>query len=295
MNVFKRLHNPILVNELRLRMRSGRAPVAITLYLAVLGGIVFTFIYLMTGDQTYFNPRASRELFMMLTMLQFALIGFVTPGLTAGVISGERERQTLDILLTTNSSASKIILGKWLSSLSFMMFLVLSSIPLYSIVFLYGGISPQQLVKVFLLYLITMFAVGSIGILFSTMFKRTGVATVFTYGFIFVYLAGTFIASVVIQELAYRSAQGYPPQNVFWAEFFQSINPLFLMLYVFDIGPLSDRMGPPGSFGGAGPQFALPVDPYVLYLMVLGGMCLICLLLAIYFIKPVRPSLRLKR
>lgn len=210
---------------------------------------------------------------MTLSILQFALIGVVTPGLTAGIISGEREKQTLDILLITNSSATKIILGKWLSSLSFIIFLVMSSIPLYSIIFLFGGISPAQMVQVFLMYIISIFVLGSLGILFSTIFKRTGVATVSTYGFILVYVAGTFIAANIIREIL------RPRSNLFWPEFLFSINPLTAIINIFDQGP----------FGG-GSQSALPVDANWMYFIVFGSVTVIFLLLAIYLIKPVRPN-----
>lgn len=97
----------------------------------------------MTNGGSYYNPGETRELFMLLSMMQLGMIGFVVPGLTAGVISGERERQTLNILLTTNVSATRLILGKWLASLSFMTFLVFATIPLYAIVFLYGGFAAS--------------------------------------------------------------------------------------------------------------------------------------------------------
>lgn len=52
-------------------------------------------------------------------MLQFGMLVLVAPAMTAGSISGERERQTLDLLLVTNTGPVKLVLGKLLESFSF--------------------------------------------------------------------------------------------------------------------------------------------------------------------------------
>lgn len=291
MNLVQRLRNPVLFKELRMRMRSKRSPWAISLYLLVLGGIALAFIYLQTGLDSYFNPYRTREIFMMLSLFQLAMVAFVTPGLTAGVISGERERQTLSILQTTNLSATKLILGKWLSSLSFMIFLVLASIPLYSIVFLYGGVSPVQLIQVFGFYLVTMLACGAMGVFFSTVFKRTGVSTVVTYATIFGYTAGSGILATLATNFfmrkLYQSGIAVPNPSVpFWSHFLYSVNPLFAMLDIFNQGPLRSFYG-----GSMSQQNLPPIDSYWLFCLFFGSLTIILLLWSIYLIRPVKPRL----
>lgn len=288
MNLIRRLYNPILFKELRLRMRTKRAPWIITLYLLALGGLAMTFIYMFTGGDAYFSPHRSREIFIMLSCLQFAMIAFVAPGLTSGVISGERERQTLNLLLTTNSTPTKIIIGKWLSSLGFMVFLVIASIPLYSIVFLFGGISPLQLVKVFAFYLISMLALGSFGVMFSTLFKRTGVATVVTYGVIFAYTFLTFVGAEFIKQIFYRQnvmTAAMQNQIKLWIDFMYSINPVASILIIFDEGPIRHYYGP---HSGSAPTAQLPIDPYWIYFIFFSTVTVISLAIAVYFIRPVR-------
>lgn len=121
-------------------------------------------------------------MFIFLAVVQLALILFITPGLTAGVISSERERQTLNILLTTSQSSTNIIFGKLISSISYLLLLVVASLPLYSIVFLFGGISPAQLLMVLGFNVFTVIVYGSIGVLFSTLVRKTIAAMVTTYG-----------------------------------------------------------------------------------------------------------------
>ncbi|NNV03327.1 ABC transporter permease [Brevibacillus sp. MCWH] len=290
MNLMQRLRNPVLVNEWKLRMRTRRSPWIIAFYLLALGMVTLTFIYLVTGGRGYYNMNNSREMFIVLSILQLGMICFVVPGLTAGVISGERERQTLNVLLTTNISATKLILGKWLASLSFVTFLVFSTIPLYAIVFLYGGISPAQLLKVFGFYLVTMLALGSVGVLISTLIKRTGVATVLSYAVVFAYTAGTVILAEVIREfIEYQQRQNPAPVRTepLLPDLLHSINPLVGMLGIFNEGPVHDLRRTLSS------QFSfVSVDPFWLYVLFLTFVTAICLALAVYLIKPVRPRLR---
>lgn len=280
MSDLRRFSNPVLFNEWKMRMRTNRSPWIILLYLLVLGALTLMVIFFMTYGGNYYNPNETRELFMMLSVFQLGMIGFVVPGLTAGVISGERERQTLSVLLTTNVSATRLILGKWLASLSFMTFLVIATIPLYAIVFLYGGISPAQVIKVFGFYMITMFGIGSIGVLMSTLIKRTGIATVVSYAVIFGYAIGTSILAEIIKEFVrYQRRSGGMSTAPMpeWPDLLHNFNPLVAMLNIFDEGP----------------QIRISnVDPYAVYCLFFGVVTLICLSISIYAIQPVKPRFR---
>ncbi len=64
----------------------------------------------------------------------------------AGSIAGERERQTLDMLLATKMKPWSIVLGKLESSLSSVLMLAVSSLPVLSIVFIFGGVGILELV-----------------------------------------------------------------------------------------------------------------------------------------------------
>jgi ABC-type transport system involved in multi-copper enzyme maturation permease subunit len=163
-------NNPILVKELQWRMRAKRTPWVILTYLSIMGAIVLAMLDLMLIF-----------LFTALSVVQLLMISFVVPGLTAGLISGERERQTLAVLLTTPLSSSRIILNKWLASLSFTILLVVASLPLYVMVYLFGGISFVHVGKVFAHFLVTIFFLGSLGLFTSTLIKRTSVSTVVAY------------------------------------------------------------------------------------------------------------------
>ncbi|GAA0432355.1 hypothetical protein GCM10008983_06170 [Lentibacillus halophilus] len=186
--------NPVLNKEIKLRFRSFKNFLGIFLFLAICGAVSLAFIYIETQlSHDSFTASDSRNLFMLLSMGQLGLIVFITPGLTAGAISGEREKQTLNIMLTTQQSSTSIILSKLFSSILFLTLMLVASLPLYSIVFLYGGVSPQMVFATFGYQLLTMLTIGSIGIMFSTFMKKTMLATITTYGMMLFFVVGTMI------------------------------------------------------------------------------------------------------
>ena len=81
----------------------------------------------------------------VMIMLQFGMLVLVAPAMTAGSISGERERQTLDLLLVTNTRPVKLVLGKLLESFRlFPALLVMCSLPMLSLVLITGGATLAQ-------------------------------------------------------------------------------------------------------------------------------------------------------
>ena len=132
------------------------------------------------------------DLYEFVTSMEFLLLMFIVPAVTASSISGERERQTLDLMLTTRMSAGQIVGGKLLSALSTLLLLILSSFPAVAMVFVYGGITWADAFSLILCYVTVAFFAGSIGICFSAAFKRSTISTVVTYGTLVAVVAGTY-------------------------------------------------------------------------------------------------------
>lgn len=168
--------NPILVKELRERFRSKKTVWILAIYLIVMGGIPLGFL-LMDPIKAE-SLGENRNLFLISASIHYAMICFVAPALTAGAISGERERQTLHILLTTQLSPRTIVLSKLITSLAFASLLLLASMPLYSLVMLYGSVSPEQMLKLVLFLAVNVLFLGSLGLFCSTWIKRTSVSTI---------------------------------------------------------------------------------------------------------------------
>jgi ABC-2 type transport system permease protein len=195
--------NPVLNKEFKLRFRTFKSFLGILFYLLALGILIIGFVFIesLSNNQGYFKPDQSKEMFIILSVLQLALILFITPGLTAGVISSERERQTLNIMLTTTQSSTSIIISKLISSVSFLLLLIIASLPLYGIVFLFGGISPGQVLTTIGFYTFTIITFGSLGVLFSTLIRKTIVSMVTTYGVTLFLAGGTAFLTIILMEL----------------------------------------------------------------------------------------------
>ncbi len=231
--------NPVLDKEFRLRMRSPRAMWTLFFYLLAIGLISLSAIYLtqeLSGRSGVYNPEESRVLFYFLSFAQLGLISFMAPGLTAGVISGEREKQTLNLLLTTQQSSTTIILSKLVSSLSFMVLIVISTLPIYGIMFLYGGVSPKQLLLVFVFYLFMMLVLGSFGILFSTLLKRTMISVISTYGITLFIYAGTAILFFIMLSVSQQAVnnQGITTSSYTWIGHILAFNPATALYSILD-------------------------------------------------------------
>jgi ABC-type Na+ efflux pump permease subunit len=75
-----------------------------------------------------FQPWRSMEIFVFLIVTQLMLLAFITSGLTASTIRAEREKQTLNVLLTTDLTSGGIIASKMLSAFSFTMLLIVGTL-----------------------------------------------------------------------------------------------------------------------------------------------------------------------
>ncbi|MGO1058039.1 ABC transporter permease [Planococcus sp. FY231025] len=225
------LANPVLVKEIKLRFRSLKSFTGILFYLVAMSIFVFGFIFLATSltGNGFFRPAESFMLFTMMTYIQLGLILFITPGLTAGTISSEREKQTLNILLTTAQTSFQIIFGKLTSSIAFLLLMIVAGLPIYSMVFLYGGVSPGQIAVIFLFYFLTLLTIGSLGVMYSTLIRKTIVSMITTYGTMIVLVAVTGFFMIISMQISQYGSTGtavFSPMTYFWA----SINPGVVML-----------------------------------------------------------------
>lgn len=288
--MMQRFSNPVLIKELKLRFRNFKSFSGLMFYLILLFIFVGGFLSIFTQftGTGFFKPDESFMMFTVVSILQMALAMFIAPGVTAGAISSEREKQTLNILLTTTQSSTQIIIGKLLSSIAFLILLLVAGLPLYSIVFLFGGVSPTQLISIFLFYLLTIVAIGSIGIMFSTITKKTVVAMIATYGamiFLGAVSAFLFFVGVILDDLTTiapyssgSSSVSSSPITYFWA----CINPFALMitsLYPELSIQLSELMG-------------IDFPNWIVYIIFYSLITIICLFISI---KKLRANMKHSR
>jgi ABC-type transport system involved in multi-copper enzyme maturation permease subunit len=178
--------NPVILKELRGRMRGARAFVVMTIYLLLLGAFT-ALVYVAVAESTLTVGaqvnvgEIGRTLFTGVVGIEMMLVAFIAPAFTAGAISGEREHQTYDLLRTTLLAPSRLVLGKLLSALLYVLLLLLAAIPLQSIAFFFGGVAETEVILAFLILFMTALLFCTMGIYFSSRTKRTMSASVLTY------------------------------------------------------------------------------------------------------------------
>jgi ABC-type transport system involved in multi-copper enzyme maturation permease subunit len=172
------------VKELRGRMRGRRAFVMLTVHLLVVAGFAFMVEELAVRSfsggfgGSVATSDIGRALFTALLMLLTLVVLILGPASTSGAISLEREKQTLDMLSTTPISSLAIVLGKLVSALGWMFMLLLASIPVMALVFMFGGVGPEDLVRGYIVLFASAILYGSLGLFISALVKRTQAATV---------------------------------------------------------------------------------------------------------------------
>jgi ABC-2 type transport system permease protein len=220
--------NPIVAKEYRSRMRTWRSPLAMMIYILLIAGVGYAIFSGIASTNTGFGGVAAnygQTLFTFLVIFQMVLITFITPALTAGAISSERERQTIDLLFVTRIPPFSILWGKLLASMSFVVLLLLLSLPIFSLVFLFGGIEVDQVLYAFLVTIVAALTLGLMGIAFSTLLRRSLAATVAAYVGAFVLLFGTLGYGLILPtEIDPNSTKAPAPPAV---TYLSPIIPLF--------------------------------------------------------------------
>jgi ABC-type transport system involved in multi-copper enzyme maturation permease subunit len=255
----------IMVKELRSRMRGRRAFVVLTVYLGILALITYG-VYVVVepnaqgmavggfggfGGQANASALIGQSIFTLLSIFQLVLVSFIAPAFTAGQISLEREKQTLDLLISTPMRPSAIVVGKLAAALAFVVLMIVAAIPITAIVLMYGGASVEDIVRQQAVLLATALALGAIGLFYSALIKRTQAATVLTYITVLGMTIGTTMLfifwSVVINQDEPSGFGAGPPERA--PEQIMYINPMVGML---DVVANTE----PGGFGGINQMLA---------------------------------------
>lgn len=252
---------PLLTKELIEMANRRRTYVIRTLYaLLFLGFVGFIYIDLMSSVRN--NPLAilgrGRELFEYMVFLQFAAIYLFLPAITCGVITQEKERNSLGLLLITRLSPGTIILEKYLGRLITMASFLMLGLPILAFAYALGGISPSMFITGLWLLILAMLQIAALGICCSSFFRTTVSAFIGSYLIGFGMLFGPGIA-YELNLLYYRELfssivqllQEIPVLNSFlgnlsprWEELNVFLFPPFWFAYFTRTGGLTSITGP---------------------------------------------------
>jgi len=166
------LAGPIFAKEMveisrRRRYYAMRVLYGVVLFLAVLR--IFQSHDFVFGQTSIGGMAAvADQMFHAVARVQMAAILLFVPVILCAVIAGEREKQTLDLLFTTQLADRQIVLGKLLSRFAVLVLLILCALPVMSLITLFGGIDPQSLWRILGATLLTILFTGAIAIYCSS-------------------------------------------------------------------------------------------------------------------------------
>ena len=177
--------NPVLTKEMRIRMRGSRAYWIMLGYLGFLSLVMLGMYAGWLNQNHNYGASSAAQLGTMIYasiyVTQIFLVLFITPAITSGAITIEKEQQTDAMLAMTRLPTRSIIAGKLLSAVAFTALLLLTSLPLVSLCFTMGSVDPMMVLNSYLMMLAGSVFVGAMGLMWSSIAKTTTQAVMYTY------------------------------------------------------------------------------------------------------------------
>lgn len=226
--------NPIVKKDLQVTARSMRLSWGVFAYEAVLTMAFLLALAVIQQESGSIYTEGNIYgyliyLFPVIAIAQVCIVALIVPVITASSISGEKERQTFDIMLTTCMSPFSIVLGKVASAVLRILFFVVAGMPIMALAFVAGGLSWSYLLYFVLAIILLSVLSGSIGILCSALCRRSITAVVLSYVFYFFIYILTFFPTILMALFTDGDRMGesmlillFNPM-VFFEEFFMQL------------------------------------------------------------------------
>jgi ABC-type transport system involved in multi-copper enzyme maturation permease subunit len=158
---------PVFTREAIVAPRRVRHFLTRGVYATALLLLIFTAWLVLTGTQRIVNvgdmARFGAVLFQVLAPLQLALMLFLAAIGSASNVSVEKDRETLVLLLMSRLTNSELVLGKLFASLLSLGVMLLTSLPIFMLIVLFGGTSFAQVGWTFAVTAAAVLTAGSLG------------------------------------------------------------------------------------------------------------------------------------
>jgi ABC-type transport system involved in multi-copper enzyme maturation permease subunit len=212
LRLFTALVGPVFAKEMMEMARRKRY-----YFNRVLYGLVLLLSLLMVWDSFQWRYGSSgtlsikdmaamaRRQFDTISIVQFAAVFLLVPLFLGGVIAGEREERTLELLFTTQLADREIVLGKLFSRIVVLVLLILTALPILGLILFSGGVDPDSLWRVIGATLLATLYAGAHAIYFSTITKSPIGALVRTYWRMAIWLIGIPFALLFTAEAIARA------------------------------------------------------------------------------------------
>ncbi|QDT00074.1 ABC transporter permease [Adhaeretor mobilis] len=174
------LENPVLQRELVSNLRMARSFLLLAAYVGLLGLLVYA---AWPGEQTLdlARPDKAKKLVNLFFFGQYLLVSLMTPSFAAGAITGEKERESFEMLMASPLKPGAIVFGKLAASLTHLAILMVCSLPIVMLCLPLGGVSLYEVFAAYIAMISSVVLFGMISLWCSSFFARTSAALVVSY------------------------------------------------------------------------------------------------------------------
>lgn len=223
------LQSPILVREVDHRMRDNRTYAIPMVYILILGLVTLAayIIIVQTADPTYRAAEGwviGKTIFHFIAFTQMGLIILLVPSVSAGAVTGERDKGTLPLLLVTPMPRLTIVVGKFLASVLYVLLLVSTSIPFAALSFGFGGTDLRLLGLTYGCLVATALSIAAMGLAVSTVMRRTVPAVLLAYGLVAALIVGSGVLEIALHIF-------YPDFESILFVYLNPFTPLVITIY----------------------------------------------------------------
>jgi ABC-type transport system involved in multi-copper enzyme maturation permease subunit len=168
---------PILAREVFIAPRRPRHYLQRAMYATGVFLLMCTAWLVLAGTQHIDTigdmARFGSTLFQILAPLQLALVAFLGALKAASAVAQEKDRGTLILLLMTRITNRELVVGRLLASLLDVAIMLWAVFPVFALLVLLGGVSFEQVLRVFGVTIATMLVAGSFGSIIALRNEKT--------------------------------------------------------------------------------------------------------------------------
>lgn len=197
---------PLLSKELAERARRKRTYILRVVF-ALMFYALFVLIHaliVLRGRGTIWTMGIGGQLFWILVNIEFACIYLTVPALLSGVVTMEKERDSLGLLLLTGLKPWQIVLQKLGAGIIPALTILLIATPFAAVCYTYGGLSRVGLGIASLLLVLAVLQISAIAIWCSCRFRTTVGAFFATYVTAAALVLGSAAAEWVISQTGFH-------------------------------------------------------------------------------------------
>ncbi len=172
--------NPVLQRELVVNLRMTRGFLLLFAYIAGLGLLVYA-AWPANETLDLARPVEAQRLVNLFFLGQYLLVSLMAPSFAAGAITGEKERESYEMLLASPLRPGAIVLGKLAASLTPLAELMICSLPIVMLCLPLGGVSLYEVFAAYVAMICSVALSGMISLWTSSYFTRTSASLVVSY------------------------------------------------------------------------------------------------------------------